>query len=85
MIGFWLGLVRDINGAAVSFVTLTIRVLVPIFPPSSVAVYVIVYTPSTVGFTAATATAVPPPSGVLVIVVTMDSPVSETALYSVYD
>ena len=84
MIGFAVGLVRDINGATVSCITLTTLVLVPIFPPSSVAVYVSVYTPSTVGFTAATGTPVPPPIGVLIIVVIIDSLVSDTALYSIY-
>ena len=79
-----MGLVRDNNGARVSHVTFTIRVLVPIFPLPSVAVYITVYTPSIVGFTAATGTVVPPPIGVLVKVVTIVSPVSAAAPYSKY-
>ena len=52
MIGFALGLVRDINGAVVSRLTITLLVVVPILPAVSVAVYVTIYVPAVFVFTA---------------------------------
>ena len=85
LIGFSLGLLRVTTGAVVSSVTVTVRVVVPVFPPVSVAEYVTVYTPSTTGETAPTDTAVPPPIGVRVILMVTVSPPSEVAVkYQVY-
>src|SRR6056300_1402614 len=72
------------TGATASLVTVTVRVAVPTFPPVSVAEYVTVYTPSTIGDTAPTDTDVPPPIGVRVILMTTVSPPSEVAPSSVY-